>query len=182
LTSVAAAAGIPFRTAQRWVSQYQQLGLTALARKKRTDTSEHRAVSAKLKEVGRDVAIKVSDERFSDRFEQEARVIAFWLAAFQFTAKQHLHLHPFAAETGEKNYPAWAPDGKTIAYFAEVGGVRQIFTKAVHHRDWCLFPVSGNHPHIGAVCPQPIHIGQSIGNTPLLNERPFPVHRHRRSS
>jgi Tol biopolymer transport system component len=38
---------------------------------------------------------------------------------------------PFATEAGEENYPAWAPDGKTIAYFAEVNGVKQIFTKAL---------------------------------------------------
>lgn len=40
LKAVAAAAGIPFRTAQRWVSLYRQLGLAALARRKRTDTGE----------------------------------------------------------------------------------------------------------------------------------------------
>jgi len=49
LKTVAAVAGIPFRTAQRWVSLYQHFGLTALARKKRTDTGEHRTVSEKLK-------------------------------------------------------------------------------------------------------------------------------------
>src|ERR1017187_4506935 len=37
LKAVAAAVGIPFRTAQRWVSLYRQFGLAALARKKRTD-------------------------------------------------------------------------------------------------------------------------------------------------
>lgn len=41
LKAVASAAGIPFRTAQRWVSQYRQFGLAALARKKRTDTRHH---------------------------------------------------------------------------------------------------------------------------------------------
>src|ERR1017187_8447581 len=40
LKAVAAAAGIPFRTAQRWVSLYRQLGLAALARRKRTHTGE----------------------------------------------------------------------------------------------------------------------------------------------
>jgi len=33
--SVAAAAGIPYRTAQRWVNRYHQFGLAALARKRR---------------------------------------------------------------------------------------------------------------------------------------------------
>src|SRR6266478_516451 len=51
LKAVAAAAGIPFRTAQRWVSLYWQFGLAALARRKRTDTGEHREISAKLKEA-----------------------------------------------------------------------------------------------------------------------------------
>jgi hypothetical protein len=40
LKSVAAAGGIPFRSAQHWVAQYRQFGLAALARKKRTDTGE----------------------------------------------------------------------------------------------------------------------------------------------
>jgi eukaryotic-like serine/threonine-protein kinase len=38
---------------------------------------------------------------------------------------------PFATEAPEENYPAWSPDGKTIAYFAEVDGVKQIFTKSL---------------------------------------------------
>jgi serine/threonine protein kinase len=38
---------------------------------------------------------------------------------------------PFATEAAEENYPAWSPDGKTIAYFAEVNGVKQIFTKSL---------------------------------------------------
>jgi putative transposase len=46
-----AAAGIPCRTAQRWVSPYRQFGLAALARKKRTDTGRHREISARLKEA-----------------------------------------------------------------------------------------------------------------------------------
>ncbi|MBZ5624161.1 MAG: helix-turn-helix domain-containing protein [Acidobacteriia bacterium] len=51
LQSVAQAAGIPYRTAQRWVAQYRLSGLVALARKKRGDRGERRAVSAKVKEV-----------------------------------------------------------------------------------------------------------------------------------
>jgi putative transposase len=49
LKSVAADAGIPFRTAQRWVSLYRQFGLTALSRKRRADTGRHREISAKLR-------------------------------------------------------------------------------------------------------------------------------------
>ncbi len=58
LKSVAAAAGIPFRTAQRWVSLYQQFGLTALARKKLTDTGERRVVSVRIKEAIEGLALQ----------------------------------------------------------------------------------------------------------------------------
>src|ERR1035438_5091501 len=40
LKAVAAAGGSPFPTAERWVALYRQLGLAALARRKRTDTGE----------------------------------------------------------------------------------------------------------------------------------------------
>ena len=49
---------IPFRTAQRWVSLYRQFGLAALARKKRTDTGQHREISAKLREVIEGIALQ----------------------------------------------------------------------------------------------------------------------------
>lgn len=49
LKAVASAAGIPFRTAQRWVSAYRRYGLGALVRKRRSDTGQHREVSVKLK-------------------------------------------------------------------------------------------------------------------------------------
>ncbi len=58
LNALAAAAGIPFRTAQRWVSLYRQFGLGALARKKRTDTVQHREVSGKLKDVIESIALQ----------------------------------------------------------------------------------------------------------------------------
>ena len=45
LTSVAKAAGIPYRTAHRLVSQYRRHGLAALVRKKRLDRGQRRAVS-----------------------------------------------------------------------------------------------------------------------------------------
>jgi putative transposase len=49
--SVAMAAGIPYRTAHRWVAQYRQFGLAALARKTRGDRGERRAVSMKIQEA-----------------------------------------------------------------------------------------------------------------------------------
>ena len=58
LKLVAAAAGIPFRTAQRWVALYQKFGLTALARKRRTDRGENRQISVKLKEAIEGIALQ----------------------------------------------------------------------------------------------------------------------------
>jgi Tol biopolymer transport system component len=38
---------------------------------------------------------------------------------------------PFATDAGYQNAPAWSPDGKAIAYEAEVNGVVQIFTRTL---------------------------------------------------
>ena len=51
LTSVARAAGIPYRTAHRLVSEYRRHGLVALVRKKRLDRGQRRAVSDPVKEA-----------------------------------------------------------------------------------------------------------------------------------
>ena len=53
-----AEAGIPLRTAQRWVAQYQQFGLAALAREKPADTGEHRAVSVQIREAIEGLALQ----------------------------------------------------------------------------------------------------------------------------
>jgi putative transposase len=58
LRSVAAEAGIPYRTAQRWTARYQRFGLGALARKRRADGGHHRTVSAKLREVIEGLALQ----------------------------------------------------------------------------------------------------------------------------
>jgi putative transposase len=58
LQSVARAAGIPYRTAHRWVSRYRLFGLAALVRKQREDRGERRAVSAKLKEAIEGLALQ----------------------------------------------------------------------------------------------------------------------------
>ena len=50
LQTVAANGKVPFRTAQRWVSQYRKFGLIALARKSRADRGARRVISLKLKE------------------------------------------------------------------------------------------------------------------------------------
>jgi eukaryotic-like serine/threonine-protein kinase len=38
---------------------------------------------------------------------------------------------PLANDAGYQGQPAWSPDGKTIAYIAEVDGVPQVFTRSV---------------------------------------------------
>ena len=58
LQSVARAAGIPYRTAQRWVAQYRLFGLAALARKKREDQGKRRAVSTEMKKVVEGLALQ----------------------------------------------------------------------------------------------------------------------------
>jgi putative transposase len=58
LRSVANEAGIPYRTAQRWVARYQQFGLGALVRKRRADSGARRAVSARLREVIEGLALE----------------------------------------------------------------------------------------------------------------------------
>jgi len=58
LTSVAKAAGIPYRTAHRLVSQYRRHGLAALVRKKRLDRGQRRVVSISLKEAIEGLALK----------------------------------------------------------------------------------------------------------------------------
>jgi putative transposase len=58
LRAVAYEAGIPYRTAQRWVARYQQFGLGALVRKHRADSGAPRTVSAKLREVVEGLALQ----------------------------------------------------------------------------------------------------------------------------
>jgi eukaryotic-like serine/threonine-protein kinase len=40
-----------------------------------------------------------------------------------------LRFTPFATDPGYEGFPAWSPDGQTIAYAAEVNGTLQIFTR-----------------------------------------------------
>jgi hypothetical protein len=41
---------------------------------------------------------------------------------------------PFAMEAAVETQPSWAPDGKTVAYVSEIGGVQQILTRGVGRR------------------------------------------------
>jgi Tol biopolymer transport system component len=45
------------------------------------------------------------------------------LAAYRFT--------PFATDSGWKGWPAWSPDGRTLAYVGEAAGVLQVFTRGL---------------------------------------------------
>jgi len=38
---------------------------------------------------------------------------------------------PFATEAGWKGWPAWSPDGRTLAYVGETGGLLQVFTRGL---------------------------------------------------
>jgi putative transposase len=58
LQSVALAAGIPYRTAHRWLAQYRRFGLAALARKPRVDRGERRAISVELKQAIEGLALQ----------------------------------------------------------------------------------------------------------------------------
>ena len=74
LRQVAVDAGIPYRTAQRWLTRYQQFGLTALARKKRADTGVHRAVSTKIKSAIEGLALEKPPLPISALYRQVLRV------------------------------------------------------------------------------------------------------------
>jgi len=58
LLFVAQTAGISYRTAYRWVAQYRRFGLAALARKQREDRGARRAVSQKLKQIIKGLALQ----------------------------------------------------------------------------------------------------------------------------
>lgn len=58
LQSVARAAGIPYRTAHRWLAEYRLSGLAGLARKARDDRGTHRALSTKLQKAIEGLALQ----------------------------------------------------------------------------------------------------------------------------
>jgi putative transposase len=74
LRQVAIDGGIPYRTAQRWLTHYQQFGLTALARKRRTDIGVHRAVSTKIKSAIEGLALQKPPLPISALYRQVLRV------------------------------------------------------------------------------------------------------------
>jgi hypothetical protein len=58
LSAVASEAGVAYGTAERWVSLYRRFGLSALARKRRSDRGHYRAVSPKLRQVVEALALQ----------------------------------------------------------------------------------------------------------------------------
>lgn len=58
LRAVASEASIPYRTAVRWASSYRKVGLTALARKSRTDQGSRRLASTRLIEAIEGLALE----------------------------------------------------------------------------------------------------------------------------
>jgi putative transposase len=58
LTRVAAEAGVPLRTAQRWVSRYRRFGLAGLSRTERSDKGNRRRLSDDLRHLAERLALQ----------------------------------------------------------------------------------------------------------------------------
>ena len=78
-------------------------------------------------------------ERSPWRWHRVAALGALFVSASCSAGRSHQPVHasgfekftPFATDEGYQGAPVWSPDGKTIAYEAEVNGVVQIFTRTV---------------------------------------------------
>ncbi len=61
--------------------------------------------------------------------------LGFGLATWMFKPGESVapptHFLPFATEAVDETSPAWSSDGKAVAYLAEVGGVKQVFTRSL---------------------------------------------------
>ncbi len=57
--------------------------------------------------------------------------LAAWLIAPRPTDLSQYKFTPIARDEAPEDYPAWSPDGKSIAYIANVHGIIQVFTKVV---------------------------------------------------
>ena len=74
LRLISSKAGIPYRTAQRWVAQYRRFGLIALARRKRGDSGERRAVSKVTREVIEGLALQKPPLPIAALYRQVCRI------------------------------------------------------------------------------------------------------------
>ncbi|SPE43295.1 transposase (fragment) [Candidatus Sulfopaludibacter sp. SbA3] len=75
LRTVALAAGVPYRTAHRWLKQYRRFGLVALARRARQDRGRRRAVSGKVKEAIEGRALQKPPLPIAALYRQVRRVV-----------------------------------------------------------------------------------------------------------
>jgi serine/threonine protein kinase len=58
----------------------------------------------------------------------------FWLAMALLSERSDSdseRLMPFATEANAESSASWSPDGKSLAYLVEIGGVHQVFTRAL---------------------------------------------------
>jgi len=78
LVSVAQAAGVSYRTAHRWVTQYRRFGLAALARKQREDRGERCAISPGLKEVVEGLALQKPPLPIAALYRGDSWTISFY--------------------------------------------------------------------------------------------------------
>jgi Tol biopolymer transport system component len=58
-------------------------------------------------------------------------VLALWWSPPARPDPGSYRFTPFATEAGWKGWPAWSPDGRTLAYVGEAGGLLQVFTRGV---------------------------------------------------
>ncbi len=84
--------------------------------------------------VGGPAAAKPSRARFAP-LAWAALALILALAVWLFTPGESdvpsYRFRPFATEAAAETWPAWSPDGKTVAYLADVNGVKQVFTRAL---------------------------------------------------
>jgi putative transposase len=74
LQSIARSAGIPYRTAHRWLALYRASGLAGLARKARDDRGTRRAISTKLQKAIEGLALQKPPLPISALYRQVQRL------------------------------------------------------------------------------------------------------------
>jgi len=57
--------------------------------------------------------------------------LSAWLTALRPADLSQYKFTPIARDEATESYPAWSPDGKSIAYTVNVHGITQVFTKVV---------------------------------------------------
>src|SRR3954465_3595781 len=74
LLEVARDAGVPYRTAQRWVSLYRRFGLGALARTLGADRGTRRRLSARIQQAGEGLPLQKPPLPITTLYRQVARI------------------------------------------------------------------------------------------------------------